>query len=245
MKKMITCLLAIVAMTTACAQQTPRGEYEMDAFETKSGKTLKCYALMHSCIRMVYDGREIEIDPVGRLGNRAIDYSVMPKADYILVTHEHADHYDAATLKLLSADKTKLIMNKRCAEMYGAGMVMANGDKVQIAEDIVVEAIPAYNTTEGHLQFHPKGRDNGYIVTIDGDVGGLVCKNCYTNERIVNPKTIQLLRIYEKISIPSITKLEIEEKPAKELSTFLEVYYARYTGLYLQSKDFLKKTLDF
>lgn len=52
--------------------------------------------------------------------------------------------------------------------MYGAGMVMANGDKVQIAEDIVVEAIPAYNTTEGHLQFHPKGRDNGYIVTIDG-----------------------------------------------------------------------------
>ncbi|SNU03387.1 L-ascorbate metabolism protein UlaG, beta-lactamase superfamily [Prevotellaceae bacterium MN60] len=168
MKKMITCLLAIVAMTTACAQQTPKGEYEMDAFETKSGKTLKCYALMHSCIRMVYDGREIEIDPVGRLGNRAIDYSVMPKADYILVTHEHADHYDAATLKLLSADKTKLIMNKRCAEMYGAGMVMANGDKVQIAEDIVVEAIPAYNTTEGHLQFHPKGRDNGYIVTIDG-----------------------------------------------------------------------------
>ena len=92
----------------------------------------------------------------------------MPKADYILVTHEHADHYDAATLKLLSADKTKLIMNKRCAEMYGAGMVMANGDKVQIAEDIVVEAIPAYNTTEGRLQFHPKGRDNGYIVTIDG-----------------------------------------------------------------------------
>ncbi|MBR1749133.1 MAG: DNA repair protein RecO [Bacilli bacterium] len=79
------------------------------------------------------------------------------------------------------------------------------------------------------------------IVTIDGDVGGLVCKNCYTNERIVNPKTIQLLRIYEKISIPSITKLEIEEKSAKELSTFLEVYYDRYTGLYLQSKDFLKK----
>ena len=79
------------------------------------------------------------------------------------------------------------------------------------------------------------------IVTIDGDIGGLVCKNCYTNERIVNPKTIQLLRIYEKISIPSITKLEIEDKPAKELNTFLEIYYARYTGLYLQSKDFLKK----
>ena len=38
----------------------------------------------------------------------------------------------------------------------------------QIAADIKVEAVPAYNTTEGHLQFHPKGRDNGYILTLDG-----------------------------------------------------------------------------
>ena len=52
--------------------------------------------------------------------------------------------------------------------MYGAGEVMANGDVLKIADDITVEAVPAYNTTEGHLQFHPKGRDNGYIMTIDG-----------------------------------------------------------------------------
>ena len=58
-------------------------------------------------------------------------------------------------------------MNKRCADMYGAGMVMANGDKLSL-EYLSVEAVPAYNTTEGHLQFHPKGRDNGYILTLDG-----------------------------------------------------------------------------
>ena len=52
--------------------------------------------------------------------------------------------------------------------MLGTGEVMSNGDKMQIAEDFTVEAVPAYNTTEGHLQFHPKGRDNGYILTIDG-----------------------------------------------------------------------------
>ena len=45
---------------------------------------------------------------------------------------------------------------------------MKNGDKIQISKDITVEAVPAYNTTEGHLQYHPKGRDNGYILTIDG-----------------------------------------------------------------------------
>ena len=44
----------------------------------------------------------------------------------------------------------------------------SNGDKLQIADDVTVEAVPAYNTTEGHLQFHPKGRDNGYILTLDG-----------------------------------------------------------------------------
>ena len=142
--------------------------YEVDVFKTKSGKVVKFHALMHASIRMEYDGQEIEIDPVGKLRDRTVDYSAMPKADYIFVTHEHADHYDEATLKLLSSEKTKLIMNKRCADMYGSGDVMANGDQKQIAEGFTVEAVPAYNTTEGHLQFHPKGRDNGYILTIDG-----------------------------------------------------------------------------
>jgi L-ascorbate metabolism protein UlaG (beta-lactamase superfamily)/rhodanese-related sulfurtransferase len=142
--------------------------YEVDVFKTKSGKAIKFHALMHSCIRITYDGKEIEIDPVAKLRDRTVDYSVIPKADYIFVTHEHGDHYDAATLKLLSAAHTQLVMNKRCAEMYGSGQVMSNGEKKQLTDDIAVEAVPAYNTTEGHLQFHPKGRDNGYILTIDG-----------------------------------------------------------------------------
>ena len=45
---------------------------------------------------------------------------------------------------------------------------MKNGDKIQLADDFTVEAVPAYNKTEGRTQFHPKGRDNGYILTIDG-----------------------------------------------------------------------------
>ena len=164
MKKIVTCLLATVGMLSACGQST----YETDVFTTKSGKTVKIHALMHSSIRIEYDGREIQIDPCAKLRDRTVDYSTMPKADYILVTHEHFDHYNEATLRLLSSKNTKLIMNKRCVEMYGSGTVMANGDKLQLADDITVEAVPAYNTTEGHLQFHPKGRDNGYILTIDG-----------------------------------------------------------------------------
>ena len=141
--------------------------YEVDVFQTKSGKTVRFHALMHSCIRIEFDGKEIEIDPVARLRDRTVNYASMPKADYIFVTHEHADHYDAATIKLLSEEKTHLIMNRRCADMYGAGLVMANG-QTYLFDDLRVEAVPAYNTTEGHLQFHPKGRDNGYILTLDG-----------------------------------------------------------------------------
>ena len=142
--------------------------YEVDVFKTKSGKTIKFHALVHASIRIQYDGKEIEIDPVTKLGNKVIDYTAMPKADYLFVTHEHGDHFDKEAIKVLLTEKTRFITTKRCADMYGSGEVMANGDKIQIADDFTIEAVPAYNTTEGHTQFHPKGRDNGYILTIDG-----------------------------------------------------------------------------
>ncbi len=163
MKKLIFCLVAVLGLTTACAQKN----YEVDVFKTKSGKTVKFHALMHACIRIEMDDKEIQIDPVAKLGDRTVDYTAMLKADYIFVTHEHGDHYDAKSIKQLTGEKTQLVMNKRCADMYGAGKVMVNGDKLLLA-DISVEAVPAYNYTEGHTQFHPKGRDNGYIMTIDG-----------------------------------------------------------------------------
>ena len=79
------------------------------------------------------------------------------------------------------------------------------------------------------------------IVTIDGDKGGLICKNCYQNERIVKPKTIQLLRMYFYVDLKSISKLDIKSENTLEINQFLMTYYSRYTGMYLQSKDFLKK----
>lgn len=163
MRKLFMLLLAVLGLNTACGQPP----YEVDEFTTASGKTVKFHALMHACIRIQYDGKEIQIDPVSKLGNRTVNYADMPKADYIFVTHEHGDHYDAGALKLLSGDKTQLVMNKRCADMYGSGKVMENGDKLQLG-DITVEAVAAYNSTPGREQFHPKGRDNGYILTIDG-----------------------------------------------------------------------------
>ena len=163
MKKILTCLLAILGLSTACGQQT----FEVDEFKTKSGKTVNFHALVHASIRIEYNGKEIEIDPVRKLGNKIIDYAAMPKADFVFVTHEHGDHFDKEAIKIMSREGTQLIMNKRCADMYGPCGVLANGQSAQFG-DISVDAVPAYNISEGRTQFHPKGRDNGYILTIDG-----------------------------------------------------------------------------
>ena len=146
----------------------PTTTEETDIFVTNGGELVKLHALMHSSIRIEYGGRNLYIDPCSNLRGRTVDYAAMPKADIILVTHEHFDHYDTAAIRQLTADGTLLIMNPRCVELYGSGTAMANGDRQQLADGIMLEAVPAYNTTAEHLQFHPKGRDNGYILTLDG-----------------------------------------------------------------------------
>ncbi len=165
MKKLILGLLAaLLCSTTACGQP----QKEVDEFKTSHGKSVVFQALLHSSIRIQYDGKEIEVDPVSRLGNRTTDYSAFPKADYILVTHEHGDHFDKGAISKLTDKRTVMITNKRCADMLGYGDVMANGDSKEIAPDIKIEAVPAYNNTPGREKFHPKGRDNGFILTLDG-----------------------------------------------------------------------------
>ena len=78
-------------------------------------------------------------------------------------------------------------------------------------------------------------------VVEDPDEGGYICQNCYTNERILDPKSIKLIRMYYLIDINSISDISIKENIANEINYFLDKYYERYTGLYLKSKEFLKK----
>lgn len=82
------------------------------------------------------------------------------------------------------------------------------------------------------------------IVTISSDKGGYICENCLTDERIVNKKVIQLLRMYYYVDIKSIANLKIEKSIKDEINLFLDDYYDRYTGLYLNSKKFLKNIMD-
>lgn len=142
--------------------------YEVERFVTDHGKAVDITLIKHGSLAVDFEGVSIQIDPVTKLGKETDYATVFPKADFILVSHEHGDHLDASAIEALTKEGTRLIMNQRSCDQYGSGEAMANGQKLQLTKDIVLEAVPAYNTTEGRENFHPKGNGNGYVLTIDG-----------------------------------------------------------------------------
>ena len=82
---------------------------------------------------------------------------------------------------------------------------------------------------------------NKQIVTLSSDAGGYICKECYQNEPIVSEKTIKMIRMFYYVDINNITKLDVSKEVSSEINRFLDDYYDRFTGLYLKSKDFIKK----
>ena len=162
MKKLIIGALAMANTIAATA-----AEYQTDTFKTKGGKDVVITAIKHASLRIQYDGLEIQVDPVVEYAP-ATDYSKFPKADVILVTHEHFDHFDRDAIAALRKDGPEIVANPAVQKMLGSGTAMTNGESRVVAKGIKLDAVPAYNTTPGHTQFHPKGRDNGYVLTIDG-----------------------------------------------------------------------------
>jgi len=165
-KNILTVILASLTCLS-CSSQKTENIKDPDVFNTKTGKQVSFTFIKHSSLEIKYDGLSIQIDPVIKL-NPQTDYSKFPKAHVILITHEHFDHFDKDAIATLSNESTQIVLNNRCAEMLGKGIALSNGDKIQLRDDIMLEAVPAYNITPDHQQFHPKGRDNGYVLTIDG-----------------------------------------------------------------------------
>ena len=141
---------------------------KVDEFTTKSGKKVTITCIKHGSIEINYDGTEIQIDPVGAGVKPITDYAQFPKANIILITHEHKDHFDREAITCIRTKATSVYSNTAVYNMYRNSIPLKNGEIIQYAEDIKIEAVPAYNYTEGHEMFHPKGRDNGYILTLDG-----------------------------------------------------------------------------
>ena len=153
--------------TTIAMASTAAAGLQTDTFKTASGKSVTITAIKHASLRIQYDGLEIQIDPVGKY-QPLTDYTKFPKADVILVTHEHFDHFDESAINALKKDGTQIVANPSVKDMLGFGIAMTNGESRVIANGINLSAVPAYNTSAGRTQYHPKGRDNGYVLALDG-----------------------------------------------------------------------------
>jgi L-ascorbate metabolism protein UlaG (beta-lactamase superfamily) len=137
-------------------------KFETDVIRTSSGD-LGITFIGHGTLMFTFGGKVIHVDPYGQVA----DYSKLPKADLILITHEHRDHFDAKTLGLLRTEKTVMIITNTLAKQVEGGIVMNNGD-VRSVEGLRIEAIAAYNMVHKRgdgTPFHPRGSGNGYVVT--------------------------------------------------------------------------------
>jgi len=155
-------LLQIVVLSTFLTQAFAQETFKTDTLQTSLGN-LKITFIGHSTLMLTFNGKIIYTDPISQVA----DYTRLPKADLILITHEHSDHLDPNAVKILRTDKTTAILTEACAEKLAGGTIMRNGD-VQNIIGVTIEAVPAYNIVfkrKNGEPFHPKGRGNGYVIS--------------------------------------------------------------------------------
>lgn len=127
--------------------------------ETSKGD-LTIHPINHSAVRFAFGGRQYYVDPSGRA-----DWAAMPKADVILITHEHHDHLDPKVIETIRKPDTVIYASAAAAKKAGFGLTIEVGQTKTIG-GIAVEAIPAYNMNPDRVRYHPKARkDNGYVLT--------------------------------------------------------------------------------
>jgi L-ascorbate metabolism protein UlaG (beta-lactamase superfamily) len=125
----------------------------------------------HATLLLGWNGKAIYTDPVtkGYSSGQTQDYRSLPRADLILVTHDHTDHFDTACITAIKATNTVIlaplsVYQKLPGSLKPLASVMTNGAAVQ-RFGLSIEAVPAYNRTSS---YHPKGTGNGYLLTIGG-----------------------------------------------------------------------------
>jgi L-ascorbate metabolism protein UlaG (beta-lactamase superfamily) len=147
------CLLIAPVWVLIVLSGHAQGKLETDTFKT-SGGDLQITCVRHATLMFAYAGKVIHIDPMSEYA----DYSTLPKADLILITHEHVDHLDPKAIQATSTAATVVIVNPGASKTLPYATVMKNGETQTVA-GVKIEAVPAYNS------HHPKGNGNGYVLT--------------------------------------------------------------------------------
>ena len=137
---------------------------QSDVVQTSQGP-LRITPIFHGSLMLEFGGKVIQIDPWSQG-----DFTGIPQADLILITHTHADHMDRAMIDKLKKPSTVLLMPPAAADTINCACpefeTIVNGEKKTIL-GIEIEAIPMYNIVQGNgpgKPFHHKGIGNGYVL---------------------------------------------------------------------------------
>lgn len=147
--------LAIVTAGTAFA-------FESEPLDNSPGSPEITF-IGHGTLMFRFEGKVIHVDPWSQLA----DYGKLPKADLVLVTHEHRDHLDLKAIEAMRKEGTVILASETAAKQIRGAVTLKNGDS-GTWQDIRVEAVPAYNLVHMRspgVPYHPKGQGNGYIIT--------------------------------------------------------------------------------
>jgi L-ascorbate metabolism protein UlaG (beta-lactamase superfamily) len=121
----------------------------------------------HASFVLSWKGQWIYNDPVVA---GSASFSGIPKANLILISHSHTDHFDSTTLNAVRSPSTLILAPRAVYDAMSTTLkvlttVLTNGSSTNVGE-LRIDAIPMYNTTPDRLTRHPKGFGNGYILTI-------------------------------------------------------------------------------
>lgn len=150
-----------IILLLACVPAIAFAQLKTDTYETSAGN-VDITLIGHGSVMIKFNEKIIQIDPYSKVA----DYSTLPKADLVLITHEHGDHFDRNALETVIRPETFVIANPTVGEQYGRASIMKNGDDVSW-EYIRIQAVPAYNIIhkkENGEAYHPEGIGNGYVL---------------------------------------------------------------------------------
>ncbi|MFO7446705.1 MAG: MBL fold metallo-hydrolase [Ignavibacteriaceae bacterium] len=157
-RKILSLLLILMTSLPLYAQNN----FTSDTVETSDGELVITF-IGHGTLMFGFSGKIIHVDPFSKLA----DYSSLPKADLILITHHHGDHLDPDAINQIKTADTKILLNKLSAEKISNGIIINNGE-TKTEAGIKIEAVPAYNLVhkrDNGEPFHAKGECNGYVIS--------------------------------------------------------------------------------
>jgi len=157
-------------LTSACATALAVASIAAGQSDTlpATGGDIQITPIMRASVQVEFAGKVIQVDPIAKT-------EPQQKADLVLVTDIHPDNLDPDEIAKVRKPGAPVVMPAAAATEAGAKIpapttVMANGE-TKTAADISIVAVPAYNARRGPKPgefYHPKGRANGYVVTLGG-----------------------------------------------------------------------------